>query len=430
MPDAQHRDAPLGQVHRVHNWQVATQAAREGLALTSADVGKVCMQTDTVPSTFWLLARVTGGVSWINLGAQGMTDEQAAQLNDALARATALGGQTYIVQTVTSDLTSERALDVGANLSIDWSQPGKVVIDGPAPAPAGAPPAAQYVVAAVNGSLANARLIEGSGPLSVSFATAGKVVLAVATALGGGAPAPGLMSAADKVAHDANTTKLAGIAAGATVGPAVPTVTPLQLADSVGSLGATGKYATEQHVHPHGNRAGGTLHATALGGGAPAAGFMSGADKVAHDNHVSYIASIPGLLAVKASVDFENVYWTSGTTRQITLADRNKRIICQVVTGPLYLTIPRDSTLNLPDGFVCQLWGDVIGGSPEWGVDIQSEVMNAGTLGLGIPMRIANGGLYTVNAAPFVTRIGPGYLATITKLYADRWMISGHYVAA
>jgi len=82
--------------------------------------------------------------------------------------------------------------------------------------------------------------------------------------------AAGFLSAAD-------WTKLSGIASGATNTPAPPTAgaTPLDLADTVAVAGAAGVYATGTHVHAHGNRGGGALHAEANGS---AAGFFSAAD--------------------------------------------------------------------------------------------------------------------------------------------------------
>ncbi len=129
MANVQHKDAPLGHRHATHNWSVANQAARENLAVTSQDVGKDCLQTDTSPPTVWKLVRVTGGVSWMNLGAQGMTTEQTQQLNDALAKATALGTQSYLVQTLTTDLTNERALEGTADqVVVDYSEAGKAKV--------------------------------------------------------------------------------------------------------------------------------------------------------------------------------------------------------------------------------------------------------------------------------------------------------------
>jgi len=81
----------------------------------------------------------------------------------------------------------------------------------------------------------------------------------------------GFMSAADK-------TKLDGVAAGATATPLAST-TPAALGTAAVGVGTTA--ARADHVHAHGNQAGGALHADVVAGGA--SGFMSGADKTKLD---------------------------------------------------------------------------------------------------------------------------------------------------
>lgn len=63
-------------------------------------------------------------------------------------------------------------------------------------------------------------------------------------------------------------------------------VTPAEVANGAGAIGVSALYARADHVHSHGNRAGGTLHAVAVGAPTPANGFMSGADKVALDQAI------------------------------------------------------------------------------------------------------------------------------------------------
>lgn len=188
MAIAQHKAAPLGHRHPTHDFVAASAAARLALAVTPADVGCDCMQTDTNPPTFWKLVRVTGGVAWVQLGAGGMTDDQALQLADALAKANALGTQTYLVQSLTTDLTNERALEVANGLTIDWSQAGKVVINGPS-IPASATPAditalkaPTYIVQTATAALDNERVLSGLAPLSVDYATAGQAIVKATTA--------------------------------------------------------------------------------------------------------------------------------------------------------------------------------------------------------------------------------------------------------
>lgn len=69
------------------------------------------------------------------------------------------------------------------------------------------------------------------------------------------------------------------------VGQAVPSGsgTPATTVTAVGTqaVGVSTNYAREDHVHGHGNQAGGALHASVVAGGA--AGFMTGADKTKLD---------------------------------------------------------------------------------------------------------------------------------------------------
>ena len=78
------------------------------------------------------------------------------------------------------------------------------------------------------------------------------------------AGAAGFMSGADK-------TKLNGLPA------SIAFATPVEISDSANAEGASANFVRADHVHAHGNRGGGSLHALAIAGGA--AGFMSGADQ-------------------------------------------------------------------------------------------------------------------------------------------------------
>ncbi len=73
---------------------------------------------------------------------------------------------------------------------------------------------------------------------------------------------------------------------------AIPTAAGITITDASNSEGSATTLARSDHTHAHGNRGGGTLHAAAVGGGSPANGFMSGADKVKLDRldvgHLSY----------------------------------------------------------------------------------------------------------------------------------------------
>lgn len=60
-----HENAPLGQIHAVHNWEYANAAARTGASgFTADDVGKVALQQDN--NSYWVLTAVTP--TWVPIG--------------------------------------------------------------------------------------------------------------------------------------------------------------------------------------------------------------------------------------------------------------------------------------------------------------------------------------------------------------------------
>jgi len=65
--------------------------------------------------------------------------------------------------------------------------------------------------------------------------------------------------------------------------------TPEELTDSSGSVGTGNTAARADHVHAHGDRGGGTLHADAT---TSVSGFMSGTDKTAHDKWVNALEAV------------------------------------------------------------------------------------------------------------------------------------------
>jgi hypothetical protein len=106
----------------------------------------------------------------------------------------------------------------------------------------------------------------------------------------------GFMSATDKSAHDANTTKLAGIAAGAEVVTAGAGLTKagstldVVATDSSIIVGPDGiAVGVLQTDAQHGDRGGGAQHAEAT---TSVAGFMSVADKTQHDANTTKLAGI------------------------------------------------------------------------------------------------------------------------------------------
>lgn len=59
-----HKNAPLGDVHIVHNWAVADAVARAALSVVTADIGKVCWQQNN--DSFWFLKNTTP--TWVSMG--------------------------------------------------------------------------------------------------------------------------------------------------------------------------------------------------------------------------------------------------------------------------------------------------------------------------------------------------------------------------
>lgn len=184
MADIQHRLAPLGQRHPVHDYEVANATARLALAVTDADVGRIAKQNDTSPPTFFMLARVTGGVAWVELGAAGMTAGQQQALNDATAAVAALRGPVYLVQTATAELANERTLEGADGCTVDYATAGKAIVRGPSipaaatPAQVAALKAPTYLVQTASADLDNERTLEGSpNQIDVDFATAGKAIV-------------------------------------------------------------------------------------------------------------------------------------------------------------------------------------------------------------------------------------------------------------
>ena len=111
----------------------------------------------------------------------------------------------------------------------------------------------------------------------------------------------GFLSAADK-------TKLDGIASGATNTP-LSAATPQSLGTAAPGSGTSA--SKDDHIHAHGNLAGGSLHANVIAGGA--SGFMSGSDKTKLDGVTAgaAVASVSGTAPIAS---------TGGTTPAISIS--------------------------------------------------------------------------------------------------------------
>jgi hypothetical protein len=227
--DIQHRNAPMGKRHPVHDYSVPDAAARMNISVVEADVGRWCKQTDTSPPTFWCLTRVSGGIAWTQLGAGGMTSQQVQQLADAAAAAsaaqttasnastaataaqsaassaqstasgaasaastaqsaasaaqsaaTALKAPIYLVKDAHSALDNELVLEVADGLSIDLATPGKFIIRGTGGGgggSGGAPVGASSTVLSADATLTSERALEVDTGLTMDTGTAGKLII-------------------------------------------------------------------------------------------------------------------------------------------------------------------------------------------------------------------------------------------------------------
>ncbi len=126
--------------------------------------------------------------------------------------------------------------------------------------------------------------------------------------------------------------------------------------------------------------------------------------------------------ATKANALIEYVPWNT-TSKTLALTDNNKCILATSTNSPV-LTIPRDSSLNLPIGFSCQVLADVIGVSAEWTLTVVSEVMS-GTFGT--PLRYANPYSHP-STTPVVIYAQAQQSIWMQKTGADKWWITGNYV--
>jgi len=82
-----HKNITLGEIHKLHNWEVANQTARLALVVTSADIGKVAWQTDN--DTYWVL-KDDSPLLWNSIGKDG-APLQSLDFDTATVAASAVG---------------------------------------------------------------------------------------------------------------------------------------------------------------------------------------------------------------------------------------------------------------------------------------------------------------------------------------------------
>jgi len=96
-----HKNIPLGDIHYIHNWEVANAAALAALVITAADKGKLAWQTDT--NAFYFLANDVGPV-WVGaLGVAGPAGPTGPGLLSGIIAPTSEGVEgDFYLNTVTS----------------------------------------------------------------------------------------------------------------------------------------------------------------------------------------------------------------------------------------------------------------------------------------------------------------------------------------
>lgn len=492
MPDVLHSGLGPGNGHRTQHWEVANAAARLALSVVESQAGKVCRQLDD--NTYYVLRKVAGGVSWARI------DSEGAQVSDAAPMAATPTAASAGSSPDASRVDHKHAIPVAAPVAIGAANAAgsadtlarsdhvhalspadraKLDASGPSTPLTGAAPAAVTKAAAVVGVSTDAARADHKHDVS----TAAPVAIAQANAEGSSAS----LARADHV-HDhgaqplgtgnqhavatttvagfcsaADKTKLDGIAAGATVGPALSSTTPLAVMNTSG-IGVGTTAARHDHYHAHGSHAigDGTNHAAAT---TSIAGFMSAADKTKVDAAVAGPASatdnaiarfdlatgkliqnsvcsisdgglltagsmqsngdlvVNGNITVTGNVDGVDVStlstsvagkadkeWTviahAAASLSITNTHRNALIVANMA-GSLpeqNVVIPNDATLNLPIGFTFTLLRD-----QNWrcSVDWLS-------------------GVYAVMDPDRVTYCNAiGSAITCTKIGANRWWITG-----
>lgn len=161
--------------------------------------------------------------------------------------------------------------------------------------------------------------------------------------------------------------------------------TPVSLGDSLG-IGSRASFSRSDHVHTHGNRPGGTLHALAT---TSAAGFMSGAQVTAVANATSHIANTSNphattfanlsggtagvvtnaTISASAAIavtklalgDANSVLWSNGTANSwstrptllgMTLSNSAQAVLSILSTGTSNSIIYFGTTSNANDGAV------------------------------------------------------------------------------
>ena len=113
-----HKNINLGDVHKLHNWEVQDISALNALVVTASDIGKVARQLDN--NTYWVLNQVLPAVEWGGLGStSGNTLESTGDIAFNALSPITLGNATAGQRVLQIQVLIPEAWDgVGASLTV------------------------------------------------------------------------------------------------------------------------------------------------------------------------------------------------------------------------------------------------------------------------------------------------------------------------
>ena len=98
-----HTNVLLGDRHPIHNWSVANATERNALVVTTADIGRICLQQNII--TFFILTSVVPNIRWIKIEDPTTLQPLSSRLS-TIANSSFVGktGHTFTVNTTEDGL--------------------------------------------------------------------------------------------------------------------------------------------------------------------------------------------------------------------------------------------------------------------------------------------------------------------------------------
>lgn len=133
-----HHEAPLGDIHKLYNWEVADTTARDNLSVVAADIGKVCKITN--PLSLYILTAVSPA-SWLAIqvgqleahyNIKNETANYTALLADANTTVVMLNSVADVTLTILDNATTP--FPVGTTLTYIQQGTGQVIFAAASPA--------------------------------------------------------------------------------------------------------------------------------------------------------------------------------------------------------------------------------------------------------------------------------------------------------